>query len=85
MINFAGSRKGATVTLEDLNGSPPIPKAWVKPAIVFPVIDRLKSEQPRHSRLDLNVIIINHFYDATNDRFRLVWSKNMITSAGYPW
>lgn len=85
MINFVGARKGATGTLEDLNGSPPIPKAWVKPAIVLPVIDRLKSEQSRHSRLDLNAIIINHFYDATNDRFRLVWSKNMITSAGYPW
>lgn len=82
MINFVGARKGATGTIDDLKGSPPIPKAWVNPAIVLPVIDRLKSSQLSHSRLDLHSIIVNHFYDPIKDRFRLVWSKNMITSAG---
>jgi uncharacterized protein YjbI with pentapeptide repeats len=82
VTNFVGARKGETGTLEDLKDSPPIPKAWVKPGIVLPVIDRLKSGQLHHTRLDLHSIIINHFYDASKDRFRLVWSKNMITSAG---
>lgn len=77
-----GARKGATGALEDLKSSPPMPKAWVKPVIVLPAIDRLQSNQLNHSRLDLHSIIVNHFYDATKDRFRLVWSKNMITSAG---
>ena len=82
MINFVGARKGATGTLEDLKDSPPIPKAWVKPGIVLPVIDRLKSGQLHHTRLDLHSIIINHFYDAGKDRSGLVWSKYMISSVG---
>lgn len=82
MINFVGARKGATGTLEDLKGIPPIPKAWVKPSIVLPVIDRLKSGQLHHTRLDLHSIIINHFYDAGKDRSGLVWSKYMISSVG---
>lgn len=82
MINFVGARKGATGTLEDLKDIPPIPKAWVKPSIVLPVIDRLKSGQLHHTRLDLHSIIINHFYDAGKDRSGLVWSKYMISSVG---
>jgi hypothetical protein len=82
VINFVGARKGATGTLEDLKDIPPIPKAWVKPSIVLPVIDRLKSGQLHHTRLDLHSIIINHFYDAGKDRSGLVWSKYMISSVG---
>tara|TARA_S200000501_G_scaffold366350_1_gene400972 strand:- start:264 stop:581 length:318 start_codon:yes stop_codon:yes gene_type:complete len=84
VINFVGVRKGATGTLEDLKDSPPIPKAWVKPGIVLPVIDRPKSGQLHHTRLDLHSIIINHFYDAGKDRSGLVWSKYMISSDGVP-
>ena len=84
MINFVGARKGATGTLEDLKDSPPIPKALVKPGIVLPVIDRLKSGQLHHTRLDLHSIIINHFYDAGKDRSGQVWSKYMICSIGVP-
>ena len=84
MINFVGVRKGATWTLEDLKDSPPIPKAWVKPGIVLPVIDRPKSGQLHHTRLDLHSIIINYFYDAGKDRSGLVWSKYMISADGVP-
>ena len=84
VINFVGVRKGATWTLEDLKDSPPIPKAWVKPGIVLPVIDRPKSGQLHHTRLDLHSIIINYFYDAGKDRSGLVWSKYMISSDGVP-
>ena len=82
IVNFVGARAGATGTLDDLKGSPPVPKAWVKPAIVNGVVDRLKADQHNHSRLDLHSIIVNHFYDTAKDRYRIVWSKNMITSAG---
>ncbi|MDD9958245.1 MAG: hypothetical protein OXU66_04825 [Gammaproteobacteria bacterium] len=81
-INFVGARKGATGTLADLQDSPPAPKAWVNPAIMTAVINRLISEQHTHSRLDLHALIQNHFFDADNNRYRFVWSKNMITSAG---
>ncbi len=49
---------------------------------MLPVIDRLKSGQLHHTRLDLHSIIINHFYDAGKDRSGLVWSKYMISSVG---
>ena len=80
--NFVGARKGATGTLDDLKVSPPIPKAWVRPSLVKAVMDRLKANQVVHSRLNLDTIIFNHFLDPSNDRCRIVWSKNMITSAG---
>ena len=82
IVNFVGARAGATGTLDDLKGSPPVPKAWVKPDIVNGVIERLQADQHNHSRLDLHSIIVNHFYDTAKDRYRIVWSKNMITSAG---
>ena len=81
-INFVGARKGATGTLEDLKSSPPIPKAWLQPSLVKVVMDRLKANQLVHSRLNLYSIIYNHFFDPSNDRYRIVWSKNMITAAG---
>ena len=84
MINFVGARKGAIGTLEDLKDSPPILKALVNPGIVLPVIDRPKSGQLHHARLDLHSIIINYFYDAGKDRSGLVWSKYMISSDGVP-
>ena len=80
--NFVGARKGATGTLDDLKVSPPIPKAWVRPSLVKAVMDRLKANQVVHSLLNLDTIIFNHFLDPSNDRCRIVWSKNMITSAG---
>ncbi|MBT3529793.1 MAG: pentapeptide repeat-containing protein [Gammaproteobacteria bacterium] len=80
--NFVGARKGATGTLDDLKDSPPIPKAWLKPALVKSVMDRLKADQLVHTRLNLDSIIDNHFFDPSKDRYRIVWSKNMITSAG---
>ena len=81
-INFVGARKGATGTLEDLKSNPPIPKAWLRPSLVKVVMDRLKANQLVHSRINLTSIIYNHFFDSSNDRYRIVWSKNMITSAG---
>ena len=81
-VNFVGARKGATGTLDDLKDSPPVPKAWVKPALVDGVIKRLQDNQQSHSRLDLHSIVVNHFYDLAKERYRIVWSKNMITSAG---
>lgn len=82
VINFVGARKGATGTLDDLSANPPIPKAWVKPSLMKSVMARLKAHQQVHSRLELDTIIHNHFFDAANDRYRIVWSKNMITAAG---
>lgn len=80
--NFVGARKGATGTLEELQSSPPTPKSWVKPTILAAVIERLKSNQHTHTRLDLSSIIFNNFFDQRTGRYRVVWSKNMITSAG---
>jgi len=80
--NFVGARKGATGTLDDLMSSPPIPKAWLRPALVKVVIGRLNASQLVHSRLNLDSIIHSHFFDSAKKRYRIVWSKNMITSAG---
>jgi len=80
--NFVGARKGATGTLKDLKSSPPIPKAWLRPSLVKVVIGQLKSSQLAHSRLNLDSIIHSHFFDSAKGRYRIVWSKNMITSAG---
>ena len=80
--NFVGARKGATGTLDDLKSSPPIPKAWLRPSLVKVVMGHLKAGQLVHSRLNLDSIIYSHFFDSSKDRYRIVWSKNMITSAG---
>ena len=80
--NFVGARAGATGKLEDLESNPPVPKAWLKPALVNAAVERLKANQQAHSRIDLAAIIYDHFFDASNNRYRLVWSKNMITAAG---
>lgn len=81
-INFVGARKGATGTLDDLKSNPPIPKAWLKPSMVQAVMGRLKANHCVHSRLNLDSIIHDHFFDESKDRYRIVWSKNMISSAG---
>ena len=81
-INFIGSRTGATGTLDDLKTSPPVPKAWITPSLVNAVISRLKAHQHLHSRLDQHAIIHENLFDPTRNRYRIVWSKNMITSAG---
>jgi len=80
--NFVGARKGASGTIDDLNNKPPLPKAWVNPVLVQTVMDRLKTTQKTHSRLNLHAIIQSHFYDSANSRYRIIWSKNMITAAG---
>ena len=80
--NFVGARKGASGTLDDLNQNPPIPKAWVDPALVAKVMQRLKANQLLHSRLKIDSVIIENFFEPTSERYRIVWSKNMITSAG---
>ncbi len=46
------------------------------------VVGRLKAGQHIHSRLNLDSILYSHFFDLSKDRYRIVWSKNMITSAG---
>lgn len=81
-VNFVGSRTGATGTLEHLSSNPPTPKAWLRPALVKSVVTRLKADQHRHTRLDLQSIIHTQLFEPTNDRYRIVWSKDMITSAG---
>jgi uncharacterized protein YjbI with pentapeptide repeats len=81
-LNFVGARKGASGTRDDLKASPPTPKAWLRPSLVKAVVERLKAEQSAHSRLNLSSIIFDHLFDPSNDRYRIVWSKNMITSAG---
>ncbi len=81
-LNFIGARKGASGTLDDLNSNPPIPKAWVLPSLVKVVMGRLKTNQHTHSRLNLDSIIHNHFFNSSNGRYRIVWSRNMITAAG---
>ena len=80
--NFVGARKGAIGTLDDLKNNPPIPKAWLLPSLVKVVMGQLKANQLVHSRLNLDIIIYNHFFNSSNDRYRIVWSKNMITAAG---
>lgn len=81
-INFVGARKGASGTIDDLNNKPPVPKAWLNPVLVQTVMDRLKATQAAHSRLNLHAIIQSHFFDSSKNRYRIVWSKNMITAAG---
>lgn len=46
------------------------------------VVARLKADQHRHTRLDLHSIIHTQLFEPSNDRYRIVWSKDMITSAG---
>ena len=82
ITNFVGARTGATGTLVDLKSNPPVPKAWVKPALIQSAVDRLAENQSQHTRLDLRAIIHNKLFDATKNRYRVLWSKNMITSAG---
>lgn len=43
---------------------------------------RLKANQQIHTSLNVDTIIHNHFFNSANDRYRIVWSKNMISSAG---
>lgn len=81
-LNFVGARKGATGTLDDLKRNPPMPKAWVLPSLVKAVMGRVKTSQHTHSSLNLDTIIHSHFFNPANDRYRIVWSKNMITAAG---
>lgn len=81
-VNFAGARTGATGTLDHLKSNPPVPKAWLRPALVKTVMSRLKANQHLHSRLDHASIVHSHLFDPSKDRYRIVWSKNMITSAG---
>lgn len=81
-INFVGARKGASGTLEDLNANPPVPKAWLSPTLVTSVMERLNATKFEHSRINLHAIIHNHFFDEATGRYRIVWSKNMITAAG---
>ena len=81
-VSFIGARTGATGTLDDLNASPPAPKAWVNPSLVNAVMGRLKSSQHLHSRLNQHSIIHENLFDPKRDHYRIVWSKNMITSAG---
>jgi len=54
----------------------------LNPQLANDVMLRLQANQSAHSRLDLNSIIQNHFFDVSNKRYRIVWSKNMITAAG---
>ncbi len=77
-----GARKGASGTRKDLTDSPPVPKAWVNTALVKAAVERLQSHQTVHSRINLAGIITDQFFDPANGRYRVVWSKNMITSAG---
>jgi uncharacterized protein YjbI with pentapeptide repeats len=81
-INFVGSRKGATGSQEDLKARPPGPKAWLKPELIKAALTQLELQQAGHSSIDLAAMIERHFYDADQDRYRCVWSKNMITAAG---
>lgn len=81
-LNFVGARKGATGSREDLKTDPPRPKAWVNPALYAKVFERLSTNQAQHSRLKLDAILHGNLFDHASDRYRLAWSKNMITSAG---
>lgn len=80
--NFVGSRKGATGTVEDLKASPPTPKAWVNPALIASVMERVQSTQHLHSRHDLHGILKDRLFDEGHNRYRVVWSRNLITAAG---
>lgn len=81
-IDFVGARAGATGKLNDLKSQPPIPKAWLRPSLVNDVMKNLEKNQHHHSRVDLNSIIHNSLFDKSTNRYRIVWSKHMITSAG---
>lgn len=81
-MNFVGARAGATGTVDDLKTSPPLPKAWLRPTLIKTVMSRLKENQHLHSRLDQESILHYYLFDSPTDRYRVVWSKNMITSAG---
>lgn len=82
VTNFVGARKGAIGTVADLKDNPPVPKAWVNPTLIQTVIDLLSDNQSQHSRLDLRAILHDKLYDPNKQRYRVLWSKNMITSAG---
>jgi len=45
-------------------------------------MERLQADQLGHSRLSLDSIIHKNLFDTSKDRYRIVWSKNMITAAG---
>ncbi|MEQ8315312.1 MAG: pentapeptide repeat-containing protein [Gammaproteobacteria bacterium] len=77
-----GARKGATGTRADLTENPPVPKSWVSNEIIDPAMTLLKERLSGHSRLDLYSIIHHHLFDQSKSRYRMVWSKNMITAAG---
>lgn len=81
-LNFVGARKGASGTIDDLNNNPPLPKTWLNPVLVQTVMDRLKTNQSVHSRLNLHAIIVSNFFDAAKNRYRVIRFKNMITAAG---
>ena len=81
-INFVGARKGATGSLEDLKAAAPAPKSWVNSSLVSTVIERLKTHQTEHSRIDLAAVLQHSLFDEANNRYRIIWSRHMITSAG---
>lgn len=81
-MHFVGARKGASGTADFLKSQPPLPKAWINPALVGEVMARLQDCQSGHSRLDLAGILRERLLDKARDRYRVVWSKHMITAAG---
>ncbi|MEQ8953122.1 MAG: hypothetical protein RL120_03245, partial [Gammaproteobacteria bacterium] len=81
-IPVVGARKGARGSLDELKARPPLPKSWLRPSLASRVVERLKANQQAHSRLDLGAIIQTHLFDQSQNRYRLVWSKNMIPAAG---
>ena len=81
-INFVGARVGATGSLADLKSTPPLPKAWVNGELLKAVMDRLTAQQNLHSRINLAGILHSQLFESGKERYRIVWSKNMITAAG---
>ncbi len=81
-VQIVGARKGASGTLADLKDAPPAPKAWVNPDLVSEIMGCLRANQSGHSRLDLHAILHHHLFDTDKNRYRVLWSKNMITAAG---
>ena len=77
-----GARKGATGTLDDLKANSPAPKTWVNGTIVSKTIERLQAHQADHSRINFAAILHHQLFDSENQRYRVTWSKQMITSAG---
>ncbi len=80
--HLIGARKGATGTLADLKNARPAPKAWVQPVLIETVMQRLAENQSGHSRLPLQTILHHHLFDSAKNRYRITWSKHMITAAG---